>query len=144
MTPEQEKAVVDFVQNGGAFLNLHNSMGVYPENGPYLQLVGGRYIGHGPLERFRVEVSDANHPVTHGVNPFFAADEQHTPPYDEAKVHLLLRNISDDGKTAAAGWAYEPGRGRLVHLASGHTRESLHHVEYQRLMRNAVKWLLRR
>lgn len=110
MTPEQERAVVSFVEGGGGFLNLHNSMGLYPEHGPYLELVGGRYIGHGPLERFRVEVVDSGHPVTRGVSGFFTADEQHTPPYDEGRVHLLLRNCSDDGKSAAAGWVREVGR----------------------------------
>ncbi|HEY1602628.1 MAG TPA: ThuA domain-containing protein [Pirellulales bacterium] len=143
MTPTQEKAVVDFVHRGGGFLNLHNSMGLYPEDGPYLRLVGGRYIGHGPLERFRVEVVDRDHPVTRGVQDFSVADEQHTPPIDADKVHLLLRNRSDDGQTAAAGWVYEPGQGRLCHLANGHTRESLAHPMYRRLMRNAVLWCLR-
>jgi type 1 glutamine amidotransferase len=144
MTRDQEQAVVDFVHRGGGFLNLHNSMGLYPEDGPYLRLVGGRYIGHGPLERFRVEVVDRDHPVTRGVQDFSVADEQHTPPYDVEKVHLLLRNRSDDGQTAAAGWVYEPGKGRLCHLANGHTRESLLHPMYQRLMRNAVQWCLHR
>jgi hypothetical protein len=145
MTPEQEQAVVDFVQNGGGFLNLHNSMGLYPKDGPYLNLVGGRYIGHGPLERFRVEIVDPKHPVTRGVTPFFAADEQHTPPCDEKKVTVLLRNVNDDGKThAAAGWAYAPGKGRLVHLAPGHTREALAVPQFQLLMRNAVNWLLKK
>lgn len=140
MTREQEQAVVDFVQRGGGFLNLHNSMGIYPEDGPYLRLVGGRYIGHGPLERFRVEVVDRDHPVTRGVDDFSVADEQHTPPFDSARVHLLLRNRSDDGQTAAAGWVYEPGKGRLCHLANGHTREALAHPMYQRLLQNAVRW----
>jgi len=144
MTPEQERAVVEFVERGGSFLNLHNSMGLYPDDGPYLKLVGGRYIGHGPLERFRVEVVDPQHPITRGVEDFSVADEQHTPPCDETKVHVLLRNRSDTGQTAAAGWAYEPGRGRLCHLANGHTRESLAHPMYQRLMCNAVEWCLRR
>jgi type 1 glutamine amidotransferase/glyoxylase-like metal-dependent hydrolase (beta-lactamase superfamily II) len=144
MTPEQERAVVEFVQRGGSFLNLHNSMGLYPDNGPYLNLVGGRYIGHGPLERFRVEVVDRDHPVTRGVVDFSVADEQHTPPCDERKVHVLLRNRSDEGQTAAAGWVYEPGQGRLCHLANGHTRESLLHPMVQRLMCNAVNWCLRR
>ena len=143
MTPEQEQAIVDFVERGGGFLNLHNSMGLYPDNGPYLKLVGGRYNGHGPLERFRVEVVDRQHPVTQGVEDFSVADEQHTPPYDESKVHLLLRNRSDDGQTAAAGWAYEPGQGRLCHLANGHTREALEHPMYQRLLQNATRWCLR-
>jgi type 1 glutamine amidotransferase len=143
MTPEQERAVVAFVEGGGGFLNLHNSMGLYPPHGPYLDLVGGRYIGHGPLERFQVEVLDPSHPITRGVDAFFVADEQHTPPVDEKRVHVLLRNRSDDGKTAAAGWVREPGRGRLCHLANGHTREALLHPMYQQLLRNAVRWCLR-
>jgi type 1 glutamine amidotransferase len=119
-------------------------MGLYPPRGPYLELVGGRYTGHGPLERFRVEVADADHPITRGVGPYFVADEQHTPIYDETGVHLLLRSRSDDGRTvAAAGWVREPGRGRLCHLANGHTREALLHPMFQRLLRNAVRWCLR-
>ena len=141
MTMEQQEAVVEFVESGGGFLNLHNSMGLYPE-GPYLDLVGGRYEGHGPLERFGVEVVDAKHPVIRGVTDFFVADEQHTPSYDSKKVELLLENRSDQGKVAAAGWAYQAGKGRLCHLANGHTRESLDHPMFQRLMRNAVNWCL--
>ena len=141
MTMEQQKAVVQFVEAGGGFLNLHNSMGLYPE-GPYLDLVGGHYEGHGPLERFGVEVVDRDHPITQGVSNFFVADEQHTPAYDSQKVRLLLRNRSDQGKVGAAGWAYQAGKGRLCHLANGHTRESLNHPMFQRLMRNAVRWCL--
>jgi type 1 glutamine amidotransferase/glyoxylase-like metal-dependent hydrolase (beta-lactamase superfamily II) len=144
MTPEQEQEVVAFVERGGAFLNLHNALGLYPEGGPYLKLAGGRYTGHGPLERFRVEVVDRDHPITRGVENFSVADEQHTPVPDLEKVHLLLRSRSDDGKMAAAGWAYEPGRGRVCHLAPGHTREALLHPMYQRLLGNAVDWCLRR
>ncbi|HVX10773.1 MAG TPA: ThuA domain-containing protein [Pirellulales bacterium] len=144
MTEEQQHAVVGFVEQGGGFLNLHNSMGLYPDQGPYLNLVGGAYTGHGPLERFCVEVVDREHPVTRGVSKFFVADEQHAPTYDETKVHLLLQSRSDEGQTAAAGWTREPGRGRLCHLASGHTRESLLHPMYQRLLRNAMQWCLRR
>lgn len=143
MTPEQERAVVEFVERGGGFVNLHNSMGLYPDGGPYLKLVGGRYIGHGALERFRVEVVDRDHPITRGVEDFSVADEQHTPPYDNERVHLLLKNRSDDGREAAAGWCYEPGRGRLVHLANGHTREALAHPMYQRLLAGAIRWCLR-
>ncbi len=144
MTQEQQDAVVHWVHDGGSFLNLHNSMGLYPASGGYLELVGGAYTGHGPLERFRVEVVDREHPVTRGVSDFSVADEQHTPVYDKNKVHLLLQNRSDDGTVAAAGWAYEPGKGRLCHLANGHTREALSHPMYQRLMKNAINWCLRR
>ena len=144
MTPEQESAIVDYVNKGGAFLNLHNSMGLYPEDGPYLDLVGGHYVGHGPLERFLVEVVDHNHPITRGVEDFSIADEQHTPPYEKDKVNLILQSRADGAEPAAAGWYYEPGKGRLCHLAPGHTREALFHPMYQLLLRNAVDWCLKR
>jgi type 1 glutamine amidotransferase len=144
MTPEQGRAVARFVEGGGGLLSLHNSLALYPPDGPYLQMMGGRYTGHGPLERFRVEVADPDHPVARGVEGFSVADEQHAPEYDRGKVRLLLRSRSDEGKVAAAGWAAEPGRGRLCYLANGHTREALLHPTYQRLLRNAVRWCVRR
>ena len=144
MTLEQERAVVAFVEKGGAFLNLHNSLGLYPPSGPYLRLVGGRYIGHGPYERFRIEVADRNHPITEGVSDFSTADEQHTPVlYDDSQVHLILRSRMDNGIPVPAGWVREAGKGRVCHLASGHPVEPLLHPMYQRLLKNAVQWCLR-
>ena len=143
MTLEQERAVADFVEQGGAFLNLHNSLGLYPPAGPYLKLVGGRYIGHGPYERFRVEVVDPDHPITEGVSDFTTADEQHSPViYDESQVHMILESRMDNGTAVPAGWVREVGKGRVCHLASGHPAEPLFHPMYQRLMKNAVRWLI--
>ncbi len=143
MNPDQEKAVSDFVRNGKAFLNLHNSMGLYPEGGKFLELSGGRYVGHGPLERFHVEVSDTAHPIAQGLSSWFAADEQHTPPND-IPVRVFLRSRSHDGRVSAnAGWTHEPGRGRVCHLAPGHTRDALHHPMFQRALKNALEWCLR-
>ena len=113
MTPEQERLVISYVENGGAFLNLHNSLGLYPKGGPYLKFMGGYYIGHGPLERFQVEIVDRDHPITKGVTPFFIADEQHTPLTTRTWSTCCCGTSSDDGKAvAAAGWVREPGRGR--------------------------------
>jgi type 1 glutamine amidotransferase/glyoxylase-like metal-dependent hydrolase (beta-lactamase superfamily II) len=144
VTREHEQAVVDFVEQGGGFLNLHNALGLYPDDGPYLKLAAGRYIGHGPLERFRVSPVDSNHPITRGITPFTVADEQHTPVVDRQRVRMLLQSRSDDGTLGDAGWAYEPGAGRLCHLACGHTREALLNPTYQKLVRNAMLWCLNR
>jgi len=143
MNADQEKAVSEFVHGGKAFLNLHNSMGLYPAGGEYLKLVGGRYIGHGPLERFHVEVTDPKHPVAQGLKAWFAADEQHTPPND-IPVQIFLKSRSHDGRVVAnAGWTHEPGKGRVCHLAPGHTRDALHHPMFQRALRNSIEWCLR-
>jgi type 1 glutamine amidotransferase/glyoxylase-like metal-dependent hydrolase (beta-lactamase superfamily II) len=143
MTAEQERAVADFVAAGGGFLALHNATGLYPENGPYLQLLGGTYQGHGPLERFRVRVVDAGHPITRGVSDYEVADEQHTPRPDAGRVHLLLESRSAEGVVAAAGWVREAGKGRVAYLANGHTRDALGQPMYRRLVANGIRWCLR-
>ena len=109
MTWEQENAVVNFVERGGGFLALHNATALYPEGGTYLRLVGGTYTTHGPLERFRVNVLDRSHVITHDVNDFEVADEQHIPIPDRSNVHLLLESRSAEGVVGAAGWAYQFG-----------------------------------
>ena len=144
MTPDQEKAIVGFVKNGGALIGLHNCPGLYPEGGPYLELLGGTYKGHGPLERFRVKVHDTDHPIARGVESFEVADEQHTPVPNLDKVHIFLKSYSEEGVEAAAGWAYDFGKGRVCYLANGHTRESLAHPMVQLLLRNAINWCLKR
>jgi type 1 glutamine amidotransferase len=142
VTRAHEQAVVDFVERGGGFLNLHNALGLYPADGPYLKLAAGKYIGHGPLERFRVEALEPVHPITRGITPFTVADEQHTPVVERERVRLILLSRSDDGVLGDAGWVCEPGAGRLCHLACGHTREALLHPTYQQLLRNAMLWCM--
>ena len=143
MTPQQEKAVSDFVHNGGGFLALHNSHGIYPPGGLYYKLFGGDYGGHPPPATFTVRVENHDHPVTRGVEDFDTFDEQHMSKYYLGGEYLLLRNISRGNKSAPAGWWREPGKGRFVYLAPGHTPEALGHPMMQRLIRNSIRWLTR-
>jgi len=143
MTDEQQQAIWDFVHNGGGFLALHNSQGLYPPNGLYYKLFGGDYGGHPKPNVFTVRVEDKSHPVTAGVEDFEIFDEQHTVKYFLDHEHLLLRSIARDNLAAAAGWWREMGKGRFCYLAPGHTPDALGHPMMQRLIRNAARWLLR-
>ena len=143
MTESQQKAVWDFVQNGGAFLALHNSHGLYPPGGLYYKLFGGDYGGHPPPAIFTIRVEDKNHPITQGVEDYEIFDEQHTSKYYLENKHLLLRNIARDNKAAPAGWWRNLNQGRFVYLSPGHTPEGLNHQMTQRLIRNSLRWLLR-
>ncbi len=143
MTEEQQKAIWDFVHRGGGFLALHNSHGIYPPGGPYYQLFGGDYGGHPPPATFTVRIEDKNHPITQGVEDFEVFDEQHMSKYYLDREHLLLRSMSRGNDMAPAGWWREPGEGRFVYLAPGHTPSALRHPMMQRLIRNSIRWLLR-
>jgi type 1 glutamine amidotransferase len=69
-------------------------------------------------------------------------DEQHMSRYYLGHQNLLLRNISKGNQSAAAGWWREVGEGRFVYLSPGHTPEALAHPMMQRLVRNAMRWIL--
>jgi len=143
MTDAQQQAVWDFVNHGGAFLALHNAQGIYPPGGLYYKLFGGDYGGHPEPYKFTVRVENKNHPITAGVEDFTIFDEQHTVKYYLDRDHLLLRSIAANNLESEAGWWREVGKGRFCYLAPGHTPEALGHPMMQRLIRNAMNWLLR-
>ena len=143
MTDEQQQAIWDFVNRGGGFLALHNSQGLYPAGGLYYKLFGGDYDGHPKPYTFTIRIEDKNHPITAGVEDFEIFDEQHTVKYYLGREHLLLRSIAPDNLEAAAGWWREIGKGRFCYLAPGHTPDALGHPMVQRLIRNALRWLVR-
>jgi len=142
MTPEQEKAIEDFVKSGGGFMPLHNSIAVYPKDGLYRRVVAGHFKQHPPVETFKVYVVNRDHPVTAGVNDYEVTDEQHFEECDLDRVTLLLKNSSKHGESPA-GWAYEYGKGRVCFLANGHTLEVLKVPDYQKLLTNAIRWCLK-
>jgi len=143
MTDAQQHAIWDFVNRGGGFLALHNAQGIYPPGGLYYKLFGGDYGGHPAPYVFTVRIENKNHPITAGVEDFEVFDEQHTVKYYLDREHLLLRSIARNNLESEAGWWREVGQGRFCYLAPGHTPEALGHPMMQRLIRNAVNWLLR-
>ena len=141
MTDAQQQAIWDFVNEGGGFLALHNSQGIYPPGGLYYKLFGGDYGGHPKPYTFAVRIENTNHPITAGVEDFEVFDEQHTVKYYLGREHLLLRSIARDNLESEAGWWREQGKGRFAYLAPGHTIESLTHPMMQLLIRNACRWV---
>jgi len=143
MTSEQERAVEAFVREGGGFIPLHNSIAIYPKQGLFRKVTAGHFVHHPPVETFSVQVVDRCHPVTAGVEDYVVTDEQHFLEYDGDRVELLLCSHSNRGDSAA-GWALTHGRGRVCFLANGHTLEVLQMPDYQKLLRNAMRWSLGR
>ncbi len=142
MTLEQEEFIEQFVLSGGGFLALHNSAWDYPWKNGYRRTLGGYYIGHPPIADFNVDVVNKTHPVTAGVESYEITDEQHFLYFDYDRVEILLVSQGQDGRQSVSGWAHEYGKGRVVYLPHGHSLKALMHPCVQKLLHNAVKWLL--
>ena len=150
ISAEQGKAVKQFVDRGGAALFMHNVTYISPHSEDFRDVLGAVTEGHPPIRKFKVRVVNQNHPITRGVSDFVVTDEQHFMKYQKDPKHLLLESVNEDGATyknlgtkAAAGWAYDYGKGRVCYLAPGHLLTVLWNPEYVKLQKNAVRWLLR-
>ncbi len=142
MQPHQEKAIEEFVLNGGSFLVMHNSAWNYPPDGGYRRTVAGYFQFHPPYMHFDVNITDSEHPITQGVEDYEIEDEQHFIWFDNDRVDLFAVSQGKDGRQSASGYSHEYGKGRVVYLANGHRLVVLQQPPVQRLLINAVNWLL--
>jgi len=150
ITAEQGRAVKEFAAGGGGVLFMHNVTYISPHNDDFRDVLGAVTEGHPPIRTFKVKVTNHGHPITRGVQDFVVTDEQHYMQYQKDPKHLLLESVNEEGKTykelgasAQAGWAYDYGKGRVCYLAPGHLLTVLWNPEYEKLQRNAVRWLMR-
>ena len=150
ITPEQGKAVKEFVQSGGSALFYHNTTYISPHNEDFRDVLGAVTQQHPPLRPFKVKIVNHDHPITRGVNDFVVTDEQHFVKYEKDPKYVLMQSVNEDGlafkdlgTSSVAGWAYDYGKGRVCYLAPGHVITALWNPEYEKIQRNAVKWLLR-
>jgi len=83
ITPEQEKALWDFVENGGAFLALSTAADG-PQGGPYERLIGGRLMRRPAPYTYWIQATDIGkkHPIMSGIVGFEVFDEELFVRYD--------------------------------------------------------------
>jgi type 1 glutamine amidotransferase len=123
---------------------------ISPQNEDFRDVLGAVTLQHPPLRPFKVKIVNKEHPITRGVNDFVVTDEQHFVKYEKDTKYVLMQSVNEDGltwkdsgTTSVAGWAYDYGKGRVCYLAPGHVITALWNPEYEKIQKNAVKWLLR-
>src|SRR5438105_3920078 len=65
ITPDQEKALVDFVESGKAFIPLHCASYCFLNSQKYIDLVGAQFLRHG-TGVFRTTIAEPDHPIMKG------------------------------------------------------------------------------
>ncbi|MDQ1474273.1 MAG: uncharacterized protein QOJ99_5753 [Bryobacterales bacterium] len=150
ITSAQGKAVREFAEAGGGVLFYHNVTYISPHNDDFRDVLGAVTQQHPPIRPFKVKIVNSSHPITRGVKDFVVTDEQHFMTYQKDPKYLLLQSVNEDGlpfrdlgSSSAAGWAYDYGKGRVCYLAPGHLLVDLWNPEFEKLQKNAVRWLLR-
>ena len=158
----QSVAIRRWLEGGGRWLGLHGTAGgraVRVEGSrqrrmlklDHHDLLGGYFLTHPPIRRFRVDVGDAPDALTDGLPPSFeVADEpyfveiQHpestrvliTAEYGPDAVSPAIGAIYEedtsllpDGRTRALGYTREIGSGGVTYIALGHCHNPRNNVQ---------------
>jgi type 1 glutamine amidotransferase len=141
---ERQQALRDFVERGGRWFALHGTNSILrfieggtvttPDEAPeFMELLGTQFIGHPPIDRYRVEVVDPAHPLVQGIESFETVDELYlSRPY--APIETLLDCYYDGGPLGSfrqtpqesgrhpVFYLRHLGQGAVLYLTLGHCR----------------------
>ena len=176
--PEEEAALADFVASGKKWIALHatNALLDFGPDGvkcsrdydSFVETLGSRFVAHPVIEPYEVRVSDPDHPLVAGIEPFHANDELYLCEY-HGEIHPLLEtsfvgtfqsgyveNEWLDDEPRLVAYTHPVGDGEVLYLTLGHccgaydmrpireitevVRGSWEHPTYMELLRRSIRW----
>jgi len=131
-------ALEDFVERGGGLLAVHAASASFKESERWRALLGGRFVRHGPIHRFRIEPSQPADPIFAGLGPFEVRDELYRHEWTpDARIHF---HTEVDGQREPVVWTREHGHGRVAYVSLGHVAGALRSEPAAEILRRALTW----
>jgi uncharacterized protein len=142
---EQCKANLQrFVAEGRGLVLLHFACGAFEKWPQFVDLAGmvwDQKTGHDPRGPFRVEIKDANHPITQGMKDFQADDELYTCLVGKKDVTVVAAARSIVTKKDHPMAFVQPfGKGRVFHTPLGHDVKAFQMPGVGELIRRGTAW----
>ncbi len=133
------------VREGMGLALLHFACGAFQDWPEFAELAGRAWDpklrGHDPYRRFEVEIADAEHPITRGLEPFAVVDELYTCLTGSRPIHVLAKARSQvDGKDYPMAFTLEYGKGKVFHSVLGHDSQALSTPGASALLRRGIAW----
>jgi type 1 glutamine amidotransferase len=139
LTKAQSDALIAWVRSGGGFLAVHAATVIGRSDPALGELLGGVFVSHPPQFAFTLYPVFEEHPITAGIEAFTVHDEFYVETHaPDARIHLVAL---DRGLAYPMAWSRIEGKGRVAHIAPGHSREVWELPPYKRLLLQALDWL---
>ncbi len=177
-SPEEEATLQEFVAAGHRWIALHGTNAfldfdakglVAPRtHDAFMETLGSRFISHPPTHPYRVTVSDPEHPLVRGIEPFEVEDELYLCEYYGEIRPLLetrytgtfhagyVENEWPEDEPRLVAYTHPVGEGEVLYITLGHccgkydmrpiqdeaevVRGSWENATYLELLRRAIHW----
>src|SRR5262245_2813206 len=139
ITPEQEKALLDFVEGGKGFIPLHCASYCFLNSQKYIDLVGAQFRRHG-MGTFRTTIAEPDHPVMNGFKGFESWDETYVHTKHNEKDRTILEYRTEGDQKESWTWVRTQGKGRIFYTAWGHDQRTWGNPGFQELVERGIRW----
>ena len=134
MDSAQEKALLGYVEDGGAFLPIHCASACFGGSEAFVKLVGGRFKTH-ETGVFKTTIVAPDHPVMRGFSGFETWDETYV--HDRLTADRTVLQLRDKEPWT---WVRSQGKGKVFYTAYGHDERCWNQPAFQDLLRRAILW----
>ncbi len=139
ITPEQEQALVDFVEGGKALVALHCASFMFTKAPRFIPMVGGQFLKHGTGD-FTAEIIAPEHPVMKGLKPFSTWDETYVHTrHNPVDRTVLMERVDASGREPYT-WVRTQGKGRVFYTAYGHDERTWGNPGFLQLVEQGIVW----
>jgi putative membrane-bound dehydrogenase-like protein len=139
ITPEQEKALLDYVASGKGFVPLHCASYCFLNSPKYVELVGAQFRSHG-TGVFRTTLAKVEHPILKGYASFTSWDETYLHRRHNEKDRVVLEYRVDGKVKEPWTWVRTHGKGRVFYTAWGHDERTWGHPGFRNLVERGIRW----
>ncbi len=139
ISPDQEKALLDYVEGGKGFIPLHCASYCFLNSPKYIDLVGAQFQRHG-TGTFRTIVTEPEHPIMKGFKGFESWDETYVHTKHN-KTNRTVLEVREEG-TGQEPWTWvrTQGKGRIFYTAWGHDQRTFSNPGFHDLVERGVRW----
>jgi putative membrane-bound dehydrogenase-like protein len=139
LSPEQEKAMLDYVEQGNALIPLHCASYCFLNSQKYIDLVGAQFSKHG-TGTFRVENILPTHPIMKDYKSFESWDETYVHTKHNPKDRIVLEERKDASGSEPWTWVRTQGKGKVFYTAWGHDARTWSNPGFQNLLERGIRW----
>lgn len=138
ITNEQEKALLNYVENGGGFVPVHCASWCFRNSDKFIDLVGAQFLKH-KTDTFTTQIVKADHPITKSLKPFSTWDETYEHDKFAKDITVLMERVEGEHHEPWT-WVKEFGKGRVFYTAYGHDERTWNNPGFHQLMREGILW----
>ena len=142
MTPEQEKALMDYVKAGGGLLGIHSATASFRSSDGYMEMIGCEFAGHDKVTDCLIEATDEADALVPRVSKQFSVVDE---------FYIMKRRTDAPLRVFHEGWwnferhpmgyVRDYGKGRVFYTALGHNEGVFNHPDFQDTVYKGLRYV---